>query len=68
MDVGTLLSTTLWANNEAVSDVSITDGVQVARVISFNTVKDGKIIKRVEFWPENYPAPDNRKHLVESIQ
>ncbi len=53
--------------HEAVSDVSITDGVQSARVISFTTVKDGKISKQLEFWPENYPAPENRKHLVEPI-
>jgi ketosteroid isomerase-like protein len=54
-------------DDEAVSDVSFTDGVQFVRVISFNTVKDGKIIKQVEFYPESYPAPENRKHLVESI-
>lgn len=53
--------------HEAVSDVSITDGVQSARVISFTTLQDGKITKQVEFWPENYLAPANRKHLVEPI-
>jgi ketosteroid isomerase-like protein len=52
---------------EAVSDVSITDGVQHARAISFFTVRDGKIAKMVEFWPETYQAPENRKHLVEKI-
>ena len=52
---------------EAVSDVSVTDGVQKARVISFFTVSDGKIVKMVEFWPEDYPAPQNRKHLVEEM-
>jgi ketosteroid isomerase-like protein len=52
---------------EAVSDVSITDGVQFARAITFSTVKDGKICKQVEFWPENYAAPGNRKHLVEPL-
>jgi SnoaL-like domain len=52
---------------EAVSDVSITDGVQAARAITFTTVKDGKICKQLEFWPENYPAPENRKHLAEVI-
>jgi ketosteroid isomerase-like protein len=54
-------------DNEAVSDVSITDGVQSARVISFTTVKDGQITKQVEFWPENYSAPENRKRLVEPL-
>ena len=51
----------------AVSDVSISDGVQHARVISFFTVAAGKIVFMREFWPENYPAPANRAHLVEPI-
>jgi ketosteroid isomerase-like protein len=55
------------ANAEAVSDVSITDGVQHARAISFFTVVDGKITRQVEFWPEPYAAPSNRQHLVEPI-
>jgi len=53
---------------EAVSDVSVTDGVQKARVISFFSVEDGKIAKMVEFWPDDYPAPDNRQHLVEKLK
>jgi ketosteroid isomerase-like protein len=52
---------------EAVSDVSLTDGTQHARVISFVTVTDGKISKTVEFWPDDFPAPENRKHLVEMM-
>jgi ketosteroid isomerase-like protein len=52
---------------EAVSDVSITDGVQSARVISFTTVQNGKIIKQVEFFPEKYEPPTNRQHLVELL-
>jgi ketosteroid isomerase-like protein len=51
----------------AVSDVSVTDGVQHARAISFFTVIDGRITRLVEFWPEPYPAPANRAHLVERI-
>jgi hypothetical protein len=53
--------------SEAVSDVSITDGVQNARAISFFTIVDGRISRLVEYWPEPYPAPANRKHLVEQI-
>ena len=52
---------------EAVSDVSLTDGVQKARVISFFTVRDENVLNMVEFWPDDYPAPENRKHLVERI-
>jgi hypothetical protein len=53
---------------EAVSDVTVTDGVQVARVISFFTIEDGKVSRLVEFWPEPYTAPTNRAHLVERIE
>jgi hypothetical protein len=52
---------------EAVSDVSVTDGVQKARAISFFAVRNERIWKMVEFWPEPFPAPDNRKHLVEKF-
>ena len=52
---------------EAVSDVSLRDGVQKARVISFFTMENGLIVTMVEFWPEDFPAPENRKHLVEKV-
>jgi RNA polymerase sigma-70 factor (ECF subfamily) len=52
---------------EAVSDVGVTDGVQTARAISFFTVAGGKITRLVEFWPEPYPAPAHRSHLVETL-
>ena len=55
------------AEFEAVSDVSVSDGVQHARAISFFTVEKGLVAKIVEFWPDKYPAPQNRKHLVETL-
>ena len=54
--------------SEAVSDVSITDGVQTARAISFFTLARGRITRLVEFWPEPYAAPAHRSHLVESME
>jgi|SRR6266550_8389229 len=51
----------------AVSDVSVTDGVQRARVITFFTVENGRIVGAVEFWPDDYADPENRRHLVEKI-
>ena len=53
---------------EAVSDVSVTDGVQSARVISFFTVDQGKILRLVEFWPDPYEPLANRAHLVEMME
>ena len=52
---------------EAVSDVTVTDGVQIARTISFFSITQGKVTNVVEFWPEPYAAPTNRAHLVEAI-
>jgi ketosteroid isomerase-like protein len=46
----------------------ITDGVQHARAVSFFSVAGGKITHLVEYWPELYPAPQNRAHLVEPIE
>ena len=54
--------------SEAVSDVSVTDGVQTARAISFFTVAGGKIGRLVEFWPEPFAAAANRAHLVERME
>ncbi len=53
--------------SDAVSDVSVTDGARRDRAISFFTVRDGTIVKIVEFWPEPFPAPENRRHLVEPL-
>ena len=55
-------------DSEAVSDVSVTDGVQKARAISFFSTRAEEIVKMVEFWPEPFPARDDRKHLVEKIE
>ena len=53
---------------EAVSDVSVTDGTQTARAITFTIVRAGRIVKQVEYWPEDYKAPGNRRHLVELME
>ena len=53
--------------SEAVSDVLVSDGVQNARAISFFSIADGKIAGMVEYWPDKFPAPENRRHLVERI-
>ena len=53
---------------EAVSDVTVNDNLVRARAITFSTVRDGKIIRQVEFWPEDYPALENRRHLVEMME
>ncbi|GHZ43041.1 polyketide cyclase [Vibrio cholerae] len=41
--------------DSVVTDVSITDGVQKARAITFHTVENGLITKQKEFWPDEMP-------------
>jgi ketosteroid isomerase-like protein len=53
---------------EGVTDVTVTDGVRTDRAISFFTVERGRITKIVEYWPDSYPAPDSRRHLVEPME
>ena len=37
------------------------------RAVSFFTIREGAMVKIIEFWPEPFPAPDNRRHLVERL-
>lgn len=55
-------------DTEAVSEITVTDGAQTARAISFFTVIEGKITRLVEYWPAPYPAPAHRAHLVEPLE
>lgn len=55
------------ASSEVVTDVSVTDGVQHARAISFFTVVGGKITSLVEYWPEPFVARADRAHLTEPL-
>lgn len=52
---------------EAVSEVTVSDGVITARAISFFEIRQGKIVRLVEFWPESFEASSNRAHLVERM-
>ena|SRR5881394_1372779 len=54
-------------SSEAVSDVSVTDGFRHDRAVSFFTLRDQKICRIVEYWPEPLAAPSNRSHLVERM-
>ncbi len=47
------------------TDVSVTNGKLKDRVITFSTIRDEKIWKQVEFWPEIFVAPEWRKQWVE---
>ena len=49
-----------------VTDVSVSDGEQQARAITFHTVKNDLICRQVEFWPDNYDPPKWRSRWVKS--
>ena len=48
-----------------VTDVSVSDGKQLDRAITFSTIRDGKIWKQIEFWPDPFEAPAWRTQWVE---
>jgi ketosteroid isomerase-like protein len=50
---------------QVVTQVSVTDGVQSAEPISFFTVRAGRIVHLVEYWPEPFAPPAHRRHLAE---
>jgi len=53
--------------DEVLSDVSVTDGAITGRVITFSTVRDGKILHQTEFWPDPFEPPAWRAGWVEKI-
>jgi ketosteroid isomerase-like protein len=57
----------LAEGNEVVSDVGVTDGLVTARVITFSTIRDGKIFRQTEFWPDPFEPASWRAQWVETI-
>lgn len=53
--------------DKVVTDVTVTDGKRVDRPITFSTIRDGKIWRRVKFWPEPFGAPTWQANWVEKI-
>ncbi|HEX9388693.1 MAG TPA: nuclear transport factor 2 family protein [Anaerolineales bacterium] len=57
----------LAEGDEVVSDVGVTDGVVKARAITFSTIRDGKIIHQIEFWPDPFEPQNWRAEWVERL-
>ena len=51
-----------------VSDVDVTDGAIRGRVITFSTIRDGKIWRQTEFWPDPFEPAPWRAAWVERIE
>lgn len=57
----------LAEEEEVVSDLSVTDGVITGRVITFSTIRDGKILHQTEFWPDPFEPAAWRAGWVEKM-
>jgi ketosteroid isomerase-like protein len=53
--------------DEVVSDADVTDGVITGRVITFSTIRDGKILHQTEFWPDPFEPAEWRTQWVEKM-
>lgn len=58
------INSLLAEGDQVVSDVSVTDGTVSARAITFHTIRNNKICKQVEFWPDDFAAPEWRAQWV----
>ena len=57
----------LAEGDEVVSDVEATDGAITGRAITFSTIRDGKIVHQIEFWPDPFEPPAWRTQWVDKI-
>jgi hypothetical protein len=53
--------------NQVASEVVLTYGEEVVQAVSFFELRDGMIVRQVDYWPEPYPAPVGRSQWVEPM-
>jgi limonene-1,2-epoxide hydrolase len=54
----------LIEDNTAVSEVTVTDGEQSARVVCFSEINGGHIVRQTEYWPTAYDPLPGREDLT----
>jgi hypothetical protein len=47
-----------------VSEVTVSDGEQSARLVSFSEIEGDQIVRQVEYWPTAYDPLPGREHLT----
>ena len=52
-------------DNHVATDVTVTDGATTARALTFSEVRDGKIVRQTEYWPDPFEAAPWRAQWVE---
>ena len=50
-----------------VSEVTVTDGEQAARVVAFSILDGSQIRHQIEYWPTAYDPPPGREGLTQPI-
>ena len=55
-------------DDAAVSEVTVSDGEQTARVVAFSTLDGRSIAHQVEYWPEPYDPRPGRADLTQPIE
>jgi len=48
----------------AVSEVTVTDGEQSARVVAFSDIAGNRIVRQTEYWPTGYEPLPGREDLT----
>jgi hypothetical protein len=47
-----------------VSEVTLIDGAQSARVVAFSDIDGDHVVRQVEYWPTAYDHPPGREDLT----
>lgn len=50
------------------TEITVTDGAIAGRVITFSTVRNGKIVRQTEYWPDPFEPATWRAQWVELIE
>ena len=63
-----IINSLVCEQETVVTDVSVSDGVQKTRAITFHVVKNGLISKQTEFWPDTMEPQPWRSDWVSVIE
>jgi ketosteroid isomerase-like protein len=55
------------SGSQVATEVTLSFDGQVARAVSFFELRDGKIVRETDYWPEPYDAPEWRAQWVERM-
>jgi len=58
----------LVEDDVAVSEVTVNDGEQAARVVAFSILGGSSIAHQIEYWPVPYKPPPGREDLTRPIE